>query len=94
MKKLNFLGLIQHFLFSKSLSNKGSTESIHCDSVYSFGTHNTLREKMDNHNISQLSTDMCSSISGSGTAKKPPREEAVEATPSQALAVPVVNSEG
>ncbi|MBR8845214.1 MULTISPECIES: hypothetical protein [Pseudoalteromonas] len=75
MKKVNFLGLIQCFLFSKSLFNKGSTKSIHCDSIYSFRTHNPPREKMDNHNTSQLSTGICSSVAGGNTAFKPPRTQ-------------------
>ncbi|MGA4604221.1 hypothetical protein [Pseudoalteromonas maricaloris] len=78
MKKVNFLGLIQHFLFSKSLFNKGSTKSIHCDSVDSFGIYNPPRKqpvKTANFASNLLAKGELATVGGGNSAVKPPREK-------------------
>ena len=78
MKKVNFLGLIQRFLCSKSLLNKGIVVSRNCHSVDSFSIHNPPRKqpvKTANFASNLLAKGRLVRVSGGNSASKPPREK-------------------
>lgn len=78
MKKVNFLGLTQRFLFSKPLFNKGIIVSRNCHSVDSFSIHNPPRKqpvKTANFASNLLAKGRLVRVSGGNSASKPPREK-------------------